>query len=151
MIIDDIKNAGKYIKAFPYLVDAFEFILKIQRSSLFEGKVDINNNMYATIEKATPKPPSKQKLETHARFVDLHYIIEGSDCIGWKSAFECKDINIDYNKEKDIAFFNETPDFKASINAGKFALIFPEDAHAPLSGKENVIKCIIKIKTEIQK
>lgn len=150
MIIDDLKNANLYIKAFPYIKEAFNY-LNAKNGNFSIGKEEITPQIFASVEESFSKPKEEQKLEAHAKHIDLHYIIKGQDEIGWKSLSDCKDISIEYNENKDIIFYNEKADFNAIINEGKFALIFPEDAHAPLSGKQKVMKCIIKIKTEIQK
>ena len=179
MITDKITNSRFYIKHFPILSEAFNFILGtlchcgldpqshlsrqdcgIPYSNLTgqapaamtafnEGKHIINDNMYAIVEKNSPKPKEEQKLEAHRKYVDLQYIIEGSDVIGWKNLSECADIYKDYENSKDIIFFNEVPDFNIILNKGSFALFFPQDAHAPLCGNKTVFKCVVKIKTEL--
>ncbi|MCL1972695.1 MAG: YhcH/YjgK/YiaL family protein [Endomicrobia bacterium] len=148
MITDKINNSEFYIKHFPSLSEAFGFISS-NEGKFREGKHIINDDMYAVVEKSFPKPREEQKLEVHKKYVDLQYIIEGSDIIGWKSLSECADIFKKYEDSKDIAFFNEAPDFNIVLTAGSFALFFPDDAHSPLSGSESVLKCIIKIKTEL--
>lgn len=152
MIVDNLENRDFYTKKFPILEKAFNFILKSgDFTHAEEKKYEIDNGIYAVVSTSAPKALHEQKLEAHTEYVDLQYIIDGKDIIGWKNLGECKDIFQEYNKEKDIVFFNENPDFNIILNKGNFTLFFPYDAHAPLCGKESVIKCIIKIKMELFK
>ncbi|AKL97781.1 YhcH/YjgK/YiaL family protein [Endomicrobium proavitum] len=148
MIADNISNIDFYIKNFPKLKDAFEFL---KRGVFADGKTELNSLVKAAVETSYAKPVDLQKLETHAKFIDIHYTISGKDVIGWKNASECKNIFYPYDESKDIAFYNEAPDFDIILSEGKFAVFFPEDAHAPLKGKLPVKKCIMKINTEILK
>jgi YhcH/YjgK/YiaL family protein len=148
MIADKITKSEFYSKFFPVLSEAFKFITD-NSGNFKEGRHAIRDGMYAIVEKSFPKPKEEQKLEAHKTYVDLQYIIEGSDVIGWKSTRECRDISKVYSEEKDIVFFNEEPDFNITLNEGSFALLFPDDAHAPLCGNSAVLKCIVKIKMEL--
>jgi uncharacterized protein, YhcH/YjgK/YiaL family len=148
MIIDKAENFSLYIKFFPALAKAFDFIEK-QARVLKDGKYPITDGMYAIIENSLPKPKKEQKLEAHRKYVDLQYIIEGADVIGWKNISECSDTYKEYDKDKDIVFFNEKADFNFVLNEGNFAILFTNDAHAPLCGDNTVRKCIVKISTEI--
>jgi YhcH/YjgK/YiaL family protein len=150
MIADDMKNRELYIKKYPILEKAFAFV---QKSRAFthtaEKKYKINENMYAVVGMSLPKKPDEQKLETHKKYADMQCVLKGKDIIGWKSLYNCKDIFKEYDAEKDIAFFNERAEFDIMLNEGSFALFFPQDAHSPLRGDTPVLKCIIKIKTEL--
>ncbi|MCL2145519.1 MAG: YhcH/YjgK/YiaL family protein [Endomicrobia bacterium] len=150
MIVDDFRNKALFINKFSILEKAFDFVLKSCGFTHAEEKrYEIDDNMYAVAGISLPKKSNEQKLEIHKKYVDLQYIIKGEDIIGWKSLYNCSDAPVEYNKEKDIAFLNDTPDFNIILNEGCFALFFPEDAHAPLCGNESVVKCVVKIKTEL--
>jgi len=152
MIIDDITNLSKYAKVFGYLQTIQNFISdKNSDIASLKSKTEITPGIFVTVENAVPKPVEEQKLETHAKFIDLHYIIDGFDIVGWKSSFECKDVYKKYDESKDIAFFNDPCDFSIKLVRGKFAVFFPEDAHAPLCGDKPLKKCIFKIRAEILK
>lgn len=151
MITDNIKNIGLYFNNLSSLEKAHDFIKDNINKLSLEKKYQISDDMYAIIETSLPKPRNDQKLEVHRKYIDLQYIIDGYDIIGWKSLIDCKDIYIDYNQKKDIAFYNDKPDFNIRLNEGHFSLFFPEDAHAPLCGNSPVKKCIIKINSELIK
>ena len=150
MITDNFQNKNFYTNKFPFLKEVFDFLSSLDKSSE-ERKYVINENIYAMLETSRPKKKEDQKPEVHRKYVDLQFIIDGKDVIGWKSMYDCKDVYKKYNSIKDIAFFNETPDFQIKLSKGQFAIFFPQDAHAPLCGQNPVKKCIVKISSELFK
>jgi beta-galactosidase beta subunit len=42
-------------------------------------------------------------------------------------------------------FFRDRPDSWLSLPAGRLAIFFPDDAHAPLAGRGTLKKAIVKI------
>jgi len=148
MIADSLKNLPFYLKNLPQLKKAFDFIAANAAPGAQERKYDISEEMYAVIETSKPKAIPQQMLETHKKYVDLQYIIDGYDVIGWKDLNECLKVTSAYDESRDISFYADEPDFRFKLYPGRFALFFPHDAHSPLSGDIPVKKCIIKIKTE---
>ena len=146
MIADKLSNSTFYVKHFPFLKDAFDFVGKNKSTFVsMKGRFDINPLMYAVVETSLPKPLSGQKLEAHRNYIDLQYIIEGHDIIGWKSLGDCKKLYADYDEVKDIVFYDDQSDFQIKLHENDFALFFPKDAHSPLCCEFSVRKCIVKI------
>ena len=54
--------------------------------------------------------------------------------------------NGDYNAEKDVQFYNDTPETFFQLRDGQFAIFFPEDVHAPMIGEGTIKKLVIKVK-----
>jgi YhcH/YjgK/YiaL family protein len=150
MIVDNFENLNFYRKKFQFLKNAFDF-LENERGYFpaFEGRVDIDENIYAVVGISQPKLLTEQKLEAHRKYVDLQSVISGTDVVGWKSLFLCKEVYKEYDAAKDIELFNDESDFQIALNPGSFAFFFASDAHAPLCGLSPVKKCVIKIKTEL--
>jgi beta-galactosidase beta subunit len=57
-------------------------------------------------------------------------------------AFDYTGNTTDYNSERDIQFFDDTPD---SRSCGRVFIFFPEDAHAPLVSSGAIRKVIFKV------
>ncbi len=128
---------------------AFNFIEKSVSKDAAEKKYEIDDNMYAVIETSLPKKPEEQKLEAHKKYIDLQYIIQGQDVMGWQYLADCKKLFLDYNETKDIEFYADDFKLKFMLRQGEFAVFFPKDAHAPLCGEAPVKKCIVKINAEL--
>jgi YhcH/YjgK/YiaL family protein len=148
MITDDLKNIEFYLNFNNVIKESLDFIRFNISSSSKEKRYEISDNIYAIVETSQPKKISEQKLEIHKKYIDVQYIIDGYDVIGWKNLHNCNEVYKDYDESKDIAFFDDKADFDIVLNSGSFAIFFPQDAHAPLCGKNAVKKCIVKIGIE---
>jgi YhcH/YjgK/YiaL family protein len=82
-------------------------------------------------------------LEAHQKFYDLHYCIEGQDCIVSKPVKNCTHTREDYNELLDYSLYNEVPEEKALVQAGNFCLIPPADAHMALYGDCGLVKKLV--------
>jgi YhcH/YjgK/YiaL family protein len=145
MITDNLKNTGLYSYIGDAIGDALRFIKSNISCSSKEQRYEINSSMYAVVETSKPKELSEWKLEIHRKYIDVQYVIDGYDIIGWKSLPNCKEVYKNYDESKDIAFFNDKPDFDILLKRGNFAVFFPQDAHSPLHIKSPVKKCIVKV------
>lgn len=147
MILDDLKNINSYFVFSPVIAEALNFV----KTNLFkfeEKRYDINEYMFAVVETSMPKLIHDQKLEFHKKYVDIQYVIEGQDIIGWKNLLSCNQVYKEYQLPKDIGFYSDIPDFNIVLNQGGFVVFFPQDAHAPLCSKSSVKKCVVKIEAE---
>ena len=86
-------------------------------------------------------------LEAHRGYIDIQYVIDGADLIGIRKTSGCANPIGGYDRQKDIIFFNDKPEKYIKLKPGEFAIFFPDDAHAPLSGRAAAHKAVIKIMT----
>jgi YhcH/YjgK/YiaL family protein len=80
--------------------------------------------MYTVVETSKPKELSEWKLEIHRKYIDVQYVIDRYDVLGWKSLSNCKEVYKNYDELKDIAFFNDKPDFDIVLKRENFAVFF---------------------------
>jgi len=148
MIIDTIKNASKYFSAHPLFAKAFEYISNTDLTNATDGKADISEGLKAIFSNAPgkTKEASCAKFECHNKNIDIQLCINGLETIGWKPREKCITPNGDYNAEKDVQFYNDTPDTFFQLTNGQFAIFFPEDVHAPMIGEGQIKKLVIKVK-----
>lgn len=146
MIFDKIENAKKYFALHPGFEAAFNF-LKLDDLVIMDCKtyeIDGKNN-YAMISNKPGKKREDAKLEAHRKYIDIQFLIEGSEEIGWKACDDCKEVSTEYNEEKDIEFFADEAQTYFTLTPHTFALFFPEDAHAPMVADGDVHKVVIKV------
>jgi len=148
MIIDTVKNASKYFSAHPLLAKAFQYIQENELKNAEAGKSDIDEGLKAIISNGPgkTKEASLAKFECHNKNIDIQLCISGHETIGWKPRDKCVSPNGEYNEEKDVLFFNDTPDTFFQLTDGQFAIFFPEDVHAPMIGEGEIKKLVIKVK-----
>ncbi|MDR3244340.1 MAG: YhcH/YjgK/YiaL family protein [Elusimicrobiota bacterium] len=150
MITGDLKNIDFYAGLFPKAKQGFEF-LKKATAETENKRYEIEDGIFALVSDCIPKPIGERKLETHEEFIDIQFVAEGEDVIGFKPADECPEVLIPYNKEKDVAFFKGIADYGLPLKAGQFVMIFPDEAHAPASGDKKSKKVVVKVRLDLLK
>jgi YhcH/YjgK/YiaL family protein len=148
MIIDTIQNAHKYFSVHPLLEQAFAYINQTDLANAADGKFDVSEGLKAIFSNAPGKAKevSLQKFECHNKNIDIQLCINGTETIGWKPRGKCSSPNGEYNDEKDVLFFNDTPDMYFQLTNGQFVIFFPEDVHAPMIGDADIKKLVMKVK-----
>ncbi len=145
MIVDHLDNAERYLPLNPHFASAFRFLRRQKASQLEAGRHEIDGeSVYALLNVASGRghvPP----VEAHRRYIDIHFTLEGTDEIGWKPLGECLQRQTDFDAESDCEFFSDVPEVWVSLPVGCFAIVFPEDAHAPMAGQGNVRKFVMKV------
>ena len=149
MIVDTIKNASKYYGIHPLFERAFAYINATNLENTEGGKYEIDgdnlraafsNKQGMTVEESTAK------FECHNNHIDIQLCINGLETIGWKPRSKCTSSKGEYNPDKDVSFYNDTPDMFFQLTNGQFAIFFPEDVHAPMIGDGEIKKLVIKVK-----
>ncbi len=148
MIIDTLQNAHKYFSVHPLFEEAFSFINQTDLLNAPDGKSDVGTGLKAIFSNAPGKAKevSLQKFECHNQNIDIQLCISGTETIGWKPREKCAVANGEYNSEKDVLFFNDSPDMYFQLTDGQFVIFFPEDVHAPMIGEGDIKKLVMKVK-----
>jgi YhcH/YjgK/YiaL family protein len=144
MIQDRLVNAKNYFTVHPAFKKAFEFLMRDDLAMLPAGRYEIDGEkVYGIV--ALGKAPGRHAtmLEAHRKYIDIHFVIAGSDEIGWRPLQEC--IPGDFDEGKDCGFLEDAPQEWIVLPQGEFAIFFPDDAHAPLAGSGEYHKIVIKI------
>jgi YhcH/YjgK/YiaL family protein len=81
----------------------------------------------------------------HRKYIDIQYVISGTDHMGWKSLALCETPNDPYNPERDAAFFPDKTSNWFDVPAGYFTIFYPDDAHAAMVTEQTVRKVVLKI------
>jgi len=146
MIIDTLDNCCCYTKLHKLFKPAFEFLRKENPKGYKEGRYEIiKNDVYALVSNASGCG-IKSSLEAHRKYIDIQLALKGEDLIGYRPLCECSFKKTPYNTKKDCAFFNDKSKFWFKLSGNLFAIFFPEDAHAPLSGESEILKIVIKVR-----
>ena len=146
MIIDVLENAEKYYPLNPRFAEAFRYLRTPAARTLASEREEVDGEkLFVIASREKGKKKSEVKLEVHRIYIDIHFIIQGVDSMGWKAAGSCRGAHSPYNKEKDAALFNDEPLIWCAVPAGAFAIFFPEDAHAPMVSDGEVHKLIVKV------
>jgi biofilm protein TabA len=145
MILDSLSSLEVYSGLNIRSSEISEYLKSIDPQA-FSGKKEITGkDLFATAVVSNGKGKEGASLEIHRRYIDLHYVIDGIDTIGWKPLCKCSKARSTFDSEKDILFYDDKPEEWFNVLPGNFAVFFPGDAHAPLAGIGKVHKIIFKI------
>lgn len=143
-----LADAAMYFDAHPLFKRALEFLQSGQHLYQETGDyaIDGENLKYSLVE-GSLKDESQAVLESHKRYIDIHYVVSGTERIGWKAVADCSPKD-DYNPETDLVFYRDRPGDWIALTDGYFAIFCPGVAHAPMVGAGRVKKIVIKVKTK---
>lgn len=145
MILDHLSRAEKYYNVHTSFKQAFDYLKKTDLRTLPEGKHAIAGDDLYMIIASDHSGKERRKLETHKKYIDIQLAIEGSFPLEWHDIDSCKNVAAFYDNEKDVEFFNDPPLFTVQIASDMFAVLFPEDAHAPQPPMTTTKKAILKV------
>jgi len=149
IIINKLQHAERYFNVHPAFEKAFAFLRQNGLAELPADRYKIDGDrLFCMISKGPGRSRAEAKLEAHRKYIDIQYVIAGTDDMGWKPTADCKLTDTSYDTDKDIEFFKDQPDSWTQVPAGSFVIFFPEDAHAPLVGKGEIHKAVLKIAVE---
>ena len=146
MIVDTLDNCARYLHLHPMFDAAFEFLRTADLAGAAAGRRELQGARLAvSIDHVSGIGRDRARLESHRRYIDIQVAFRGVDEIGWRPLAECHSIAEPYDSVRDIAFWSDPPDSWILLPPGRFAIFFPEDAHAPLAGNGAVRKAVMKI------
>jgi YhcH/YjgK/YiaL family protein len=147
MIIDSLSNYQKYVNLHPRFAAAFAFINNQNLAEIEVGKYPIDGpELHASVSEKQAYTRDEAKFECHNEWIDIQVCPSGKEQMGWSARERVSDIKTEYNAEKDVTFYNDKPDTYFTLQAGQFAIFYPEDVHAPQIGDGAIKKLVVKVK-----
>ena len=104
MIADYADKLNTYEEFKDYADMVQQFIKKQKEENLPEGRYDLKNGIFALVQKYTTKPLEGAQMESHKKYCDLQYIVEGTEKIYWASLRKLT-VEDDRTPEADIIFY----------------------------------------------
>jgi YhcH/YjgK/YiaL family protein len=148
MILDKIENADLYANISENLKKGFDFLKNTDLLNAEIGKHEIDGkNVFALVSEYESKAHQDCRLEAHRTYADIQYIVSGKEAIGF-APLNDQTVTAEYNTDKDIIFFSGETE-QLTVEAGMFAVFFPQDVHRPcmqIGGPEKVKKVVVKVK-----
>ncbi|MFD2245298.1 YhcH/YjgK/YiaL family protein [Pontibacter ruber] len=150
MVLDKLSNASRYTCLHPLFAQAFKFLQETNLATIETGVHEIEDRkLFAIISEGAGVAKDAYKLEVHRKYIDIQYVISGTDHMGWKDLALCAEPNDPYNEEREAAFFPDKTSNWFDVPAGSFTIFYPDDAHAAMvTGDRVVRKVVLKIAVE---
>jgi YhcH/YjgK/YiaL family protein len=148
-----IKDSMKYIEKYRGLGEnislAIDYLIKTDFSKLSPGRYEINGDMvFASVSQYETRMLEQGKWEAHKKYLDIQYIVEGNELIGYTS-IDNLEKRQDYDETRDIFFAEGDGGDYLQLKKGDFAVFWPEDAHMPCIAAiepSMVKKVVIKVR-----
>ncbi len=149
-----IKNSLKYTKNYYSLSAKIKLALEyLEQNDLKErenGRYDIlGEEIYINVQDYTSKPETQGKWEAHRKYIDIQFMIKGSEKIGVGEIdnFQTSEV---YDESKDLEFLEATNDKYQFIKMKEndFIILYPQDVHMPQIAMDTpsyVKKAVVKI------
>lgn len=151
MLTTNVEFAEKYDYLSEKFKKAFAFLKEMDLAALPVGNVSIDGEeVYANVQSYTSMPAEECPFESHRAYFDVQYVVEGEECFGYEP-IENLTPSMEYDAERDLIFYQE-PEEAGSVvlKAGDFAIVPPEDGHAPRRMTKNgpcqVKKIVVKVR-----
>ena len=129
MIVDSMANIRKYAGLLNHLEEGLAAIEALEDKK--PGRYEFEGGFFM-VQEGTTRPLSEGLLEAHRRYVDVQIMLEGSELAGWEDLGKCTE-DAPFSEEKDIGFYHGDQSHYMKIDAGMFYIVFPWDAHEPIS------------------
>ena len=147
MIIDSLSNSDKYVSLHPRFAKAFEFIKSQNLETIGVGKYPVEGSeLHASVSEKEGYSREEAKFECHNHWLDIQVCPTGKEQMGWSARERVASPAGEYNAEKDVTFYNDKPETYFTLQAGQFAIFYPEDVHAPQIGEGPIKKLVVKVK-----
>lgn len=147
MVLDKIENSRLYAALGERIDKAFTWLRETDLTQTPVGKYEIDNDdVFALVNEYNTKEIGEGKLEGHRRFIDIQYMVAGTEQIG-VTLLDNQDV-VEANEDDDCTFYTGTPSL-VTVKAGMFAIFFPHDLHMPgikVSQVSKVKKVIVKVR-----
>lgn len=148
MILDQIQNYESYLSINPKLEKAFDFLRSLQPDQMALGRHEIDgDDVYAAVSAYLTVPASEKQMEAHRKYLDIQYLVRGSESIGY-APIDGLAVAKEYDAKSDCALLSCRSDLLIPMHAGTFMILFPQDGHRPgcqLGSVSEVIKVVVKI------
>ena len=150
--IQNIETDKKYLgKA---LVRGLEYLAKTDFSKVEAGRYEIEGAaFFALVQEYHTSPKEEKKPEAHRKYVDIQYVAQGAEVIGYGLDNPANEISGDRLAEKDVLNFRSVQnEIDLILTQGMYTILFPQDVHRPgchYGEGGNVKKVVLKISKDL--
>ena len=150
MILDRISHAMMYRSVGPRVSAALNYLRRTDFSELPEGRHELDGDrLFAVVQRYRTKPLKEARWEAHRKYLDVQYMVEGVERMGYAPLADGLSIQEPYDAKTDLVFYDIRGDW-FEVAAGGFAVFGPQDIHAPGLAAGNppctgeVLKVVVK-------
>jgi YhcH/YjgK/YiaL family protein len=149
MIVDTLENASLYFSLDWGIETGLQYLQRTDLNALSPGTYPIEGErIFCIVQNYLTIPPEEGFWEAHRRFIDIQFVVKGSEWIGYAPL---RSLELErYDEAKDLAVLLGEGSY-VRVPEGSFMILGPGDAHKPriaLGKPESVRKAVIKVACE---
>ena len=149
MIVDHINHYDLYKGMNEKIDRAISIIKQMDFDGLEPRMYEIDGEeMYFNLIEYETKLVEERFWESHKKYIDLHFILEGKEFIGYEQ-FAKMNIKQEYNEADDYFLLEGSLQSKIMLQKDDFMILYPNDVHMTgikVVEREKVRKVVFKIK-----
>lgn len=142
------KHESRYLTA--DIAAAVEELVKLAVRNPEPGKIEMNGDkMYANVMEFDAKSMEEQVAEKHELYIDVHYLFDGEETIGWFPQRDGVEPAKAYDSDADYMLYTPADDeVLLKMKPGMFAVFYPHDIHRPGMGEPStrIKKAVVKVR-----
>jgi len=125
-------------------------IQSLNINELTVGKYEVDEMFYYTVQKYETKHSELCKFESHRKYVDIQFIVQGEELMEVAHKATLKKETL-YDEENDVEFW-EKPEFAMQIVLKKdgYIVLYPENAHKGCISLGDEPTCVKKVVGKIK-
>lgn len=147
MIFDTLTNVDNY-KGLGRVYTALKFLSETDFSKMDLGRYELDGDNIFYMVQSYDTDPSKTVSESHRKYIDIQFMVEGEEIIGVADISSEKGLT-EAKEENDVWFYNCKTE-PLTLSAGKYMVLYPNDLHCPgvaTNGKALTCrKVVVKVK-----
>ncbi len=150
MIYDNIKNIHTY-KLSDHILQVLTLQSQMSPDTYQTTRVDLDNGCFLLPNEYITQIKEQTVLEAHRKYIDVMYMVEGTELIKVKATSALHNITAPYNAGADCLLAQEDNGLSTiQLTAGDFIILFPQDAHCPACAVDNMPTAVKKVIGKVQ-
>ena len=146
MIFDKLDHIDTYVSISEGLAKGLRLLKETDFSDLEPGKHIVDGDELFFMVQSYQSRPENDTAEAHRKYIDIQYMVSGEELIGVGGLSDMTE-EVEANPDSDYRLYHG-PMSKIRLSEGYFAVLFPQDAHAPgiaVNGSVPVRKIVVKV------
>ena len=148
MLYDSLKHIEFYKGIHPGVYRALEILRDTDFSQLEDKRYEVDgDNLFFFLQSYETKPDNDTP-EAHRKYIDIQFLVSGREKMG-VAPLEDMSEEVEARPDGDIWFYRGPMDYITLTAGGRFAVLWPGDAHAPSIAVDSPApcrKCVVKVK-----
>lgn len=146
MIYDRFKNLWRCRSLGRRFAVAADFLGRPDLAELPNGRTDlIPGEVWATVMTKPARSAAEAQFEFHRHFADIQCCVSGAEQLGWHPSLDGLPVAKPYDAEKDAGMLHGPIREFLPLSPGWYAVLFPEEPHAPMIGTGVLKKVVLKV------